>query len=399
MTAPGNATLVTHAPSPLPRGERFLFVDALRGIAALMVVFHHLLHSTVLEVTLRKILPVWFCEICTFGEKGVQIFFVISGFVIAHSIRRTEPNLAGAGNFILRRQLRLDPPYWAALALVLLTNWLQRKVPSFTSPALPSPKGLLLNAVYLQNLTNTPQILNVAWTLCLEIQFYLVFIILILLGSIGSRSRESRQIRPLTIGLVIAVALVSLPFCGGRHLFGATFVPFWCYFASGVLCYWVFTKIIPEYVFLSFVLLFALSAGWQLSTHMLVGLATMLALYAAVKTGHLCDWLSNRPIQYLGRISYSFYLTHLTILSAIMRGGYKLTHENRWAALGWFVLALVASVGVADLFHRLIEAPSMRLTARLRRKSPRAADPALAAPAGDRVEPAALTNQACAAAS
>src|SRR4051794_29974124 len=91
---------------------RYVFIDALRGIACLGVLFHHLLHNTVLEVTLRKVLPAFVQAAFGYGARGVQIFFIISGFVIAHSLRDFVPSARNIGSFILRRQMRLDPAYW-----------------------------------------------------------------------------------------------------------------------------------------------------------------------------------------------------------------------------------------------------------------------------------------------
>ncbi|MFP2923886.1 hypothetical protein ACLESO_01465 [Pyxidicoccus sp. 3LG] len=71
-------------------------------------------------------------------------------------------------------------------------------------------------------------------------------------------------------------------------------------------------------------------------------------------------------MQQLGAISYSLYLTHNTVTGALFRVGYRLTGRSpAWEAV-WFVLSVGACIGFAWVFHRLIEAPSLALSKRIR---------------------------------
>lgn len=364
--------------SPTLRGAdgkepRYRFVDGLRGIAALAVVFHHLLHNTVLEPALRTVLPGAFQEFCHYGANGVQVFFVISGFVIAHSLRTTKITASAAGNFILRRQLRLDPPYWATLALVLALAFAENMNPRLITEPLPNLKAILVNAFYLQNITGTPPILRVAWTLCLEIQFYLVMIGTLTLGHWLDR-RPGNGLPKVSVLLVFASGVISLAPAGDQQVFGAWMPPYWSYFAAGAICNWCLGGKVRQRVFFLFAGIFAIATLWQGTDAMIAGLATLLALYATGRAGHLTDWLGSGPLQYFGRISYSLYLIHLPILSIIMRAGYKLTGAQPWAALAWFALAAGASVFAAQVLYMTVERPSMRFAARLKKRSVVSAD-------------------------
>ena len=99
---------------------------------------------------------------------------------------------------------------------------------------------------------------------------------------------------------------------------------------------------------------------------MLTGLVTAALLYAAAETGRLRTWGRNAGLQYLGRTSYSLYLVHFLLISAILRGGYKVTGTNGAAAIVWVVVAGGVSFAAAAVFHRLVEVPSMRWSARLK---------------------------------
>ena len=88
--------------------QRFLFVDGLRGFAALAVVLFHLLIA-VNQTAGDWIWPV-FEKLFSYGHLGVDMFFVISGFVIRLSVRNAEHTLGYLFRFAVRRSIRLDPP-------------------------------------------------------------------------------------------------------------------------------------------------------------------------------------------------------------------------------------------------------------------------------------------------
>jgi len=350
------------------RGERFIFVDALRGVAATLVLLHHLLHNTVLEVTLRTILPTPVIRLSNYGATGVQIFFVISGFVIAHSTRHLRGTLRDTGAFILRRQLRLDPPYWVALGLTLILVAVRHLSGGLRHDALPGIGTVLANMAYLQRILRLQEIVQVAWTLCLEVQFYLV---LILLVALASRLNPHRT-RWLS-GAVLLLGLVSVPFerRGGFH--GSPwFVAEWFYFAAGAVCYWVVRREAPA----PFLWLLIAAMAWPMllwdPAPVGVGMATVLSLYVVGRSGGLTSFARWRWIQYMGRISYSLYLVHLPVVTLVLPMGYKLTHTNRLAAVGWWAFGAALSVGVAELFYRFVERPSMRFASRFK--------PAIASP-------------------
>ena len=64
-------------------------------------------------------MPSWLVYVLDRGNLGVAIFFVLSGFVIALSLDAKSINLSTVGRFILRRSIRLDPPYWFAIILTI----------------------------------------------------------------------------------------------------------------------------------------------------------------------------------------------------------------------------------------------------------------------------------------
>jgi peptidoglycan/LPS O-acetylase OafA/YrhL len=95
-------------------------VDGLRGVAVMLVVLRHVLRSDVFGMH-------WFHSL-QLGSMGVQLFFVISGFVIGALLSEAPPDPRTLGRFMARRLVRLSPPYYAAIALALVLFQLYGRV-------------------------------------------------------------------------------------------------------------------------------------------------------------------------------------------------------------------------------------------------------------------------------
>ncbi|HSI13295.1 MAG TPA: acyltransferase [Chthoniobacter sp.] len=371
-----------------PKSERFHFVDGLRGIAAFLVVFDHLLFNSgpPLLGPLAKLFPNPLPSICIHGTLGVQIFFVLSGYVIAHSLRGTRVTSAVVGNFILRRQARLDPPYWAAIVLALVLNRIELALPGLSSHSMPELSNVALNSFYLQEFFHAQPILSVAWTLCIEIQFYLVFISVMWIAESadGQKLPLNRAKWLLFFSCLGSLAYVAC-FANGNYE-GPWFTGYWFYFAGGVICYWASNGRIQTYFFwmvaAAFVVFSAICFRVEpvetlgvttmtriITARQLTGLVTILLLFACGITRNQSKWLSNAVFQYLGKISYSLYLTHMVILSAFVRLTYKLAPPTVYGSLLCLSVGAVGSLVFAHLFYLCIEKPSVRFAKWLRREN------------------------------
>jgi peptidoglycan/LPS O-acetylase OafA/YrhL len=163
---------------------RSTYIDALRGIAAFSVACYHInRYGPFWEPASRFIpglLQFWF----DFGWMGVQVFFVISGFVIAYSVRNARVTPGFLANYALRRSIRLDPPYWTTILFVLFVHAVMYLHLGFESPLDVPTKldpGLSWKLVgshllYLQNILRYDNLSAGFWTLCIEVQFYLLYV-------------------------------------------------------------------------------------------------------------------------------------------------------------------------------------------------------------------------------
>lgn len=311
---------------------KFPLVQALRGIAALWVVLFHLSaagHSTF-----------WLFRI---GNNGVAIFFALSGFVIAHSIRDQQITFGFIGRFALRRSIRLDPAYWASIGLFIAfmaASALAKHQPL----ALPAKGQLLANLTYTQLFAGYPSINDVYWTLCYEVQFYLVLVLCVMAG----QKYRLAYFVPFAVALLFGTGLVKNPVPG-------LFLDLWHCFFLGALAYWAITN---RAAFGAFLLLGGALLVSIPSLFTLVCLATAAGLLIAGRSGFI-ERPVSRPLMFLGAISYSLYLVHNPVSGAatfLMRG---LPQPLV------MIVAVIASIAAAWLFWLVIERPTQRLSVRV----------------------------------
>lgn len=370
--------------SSLPKSPRYVFIDAWRGVAALAVLFHHLLHTTVMEVTLRRILPKPVLLLSDIASYRIPIFMILSGFVIAHSLRNNPLTKESLGNFTLRRHLRLDPLYWLIILVVLVLQFAESLMPGAVVKPFPNAAKVFLNFIYLQHLTNVGPIVNVAWTLCIEIQFYVAFTFLLVLGKWIAKNKSKESFETASTLLVFVLGCFSLVFI---HFVTqkAYFTHYWQYFAAGALCWGAIHRPRLRWIFFAFMFCLGLSMTFsplspffpQLENvdantsapAMLAGLLLSLLIYGVGLKGKLTTSWNHPLIQYFGRISYSLYLIHLPIVLTVMRVGYKITGTNHIAALVWFLLSALISIAFAHLLYLWVEKPSMKMASRFKPKS------------------------------
>lgn len=158
---------------------RLYAIDGIRLVAALMVALHHYAGTSRVNQPgnafwgrpVSEIMPTVF-RFASFGWTGVEIFFVISGFVICMSCWGRTPK-----DFFVSRVIRLYPAYWFAVAftvavLVALPGVWGR----------PRGRDILLNLTMLQSGSGVQNVDAVYWTLWSEMRFYLLFVVMVAMG-------------------------------------------------------------------------------------------------------------------------------------------------------------------------------------------------------------------------
>lgn len=324
--------------------ERLVSLDALRGIASLAVAIFHIYVFSAVGAVLGPVLPRWVDTAFRNGGLGVEVFFVISGVAIATSIAGARMSWGYIGRFALRRSIRLDPPYWATLALAVILLTLADRAPSIGR--------VLAHVVYLQLIVHEPNIVSVFWTLTFEVQFYIVLVLVVFLA----------QRSGMLVGWVVAVVpflvSLSLPVLGLDP--GGWFILWWYAFATGVATMGMLNGRLSLSLWLAVIALDLGQALWIGEVGPAIVALTAALIGAAGRAGVVTTWTGGNVLQWLGRRSYSLYLIHFVgaNLAKIMSPRVN----TPVAALGLFILATSIALFCAELLYRLIELPAHRLS-------------------------------------
>jgi peptidoglycan/LPS O-acetylase OafA/YrhL len=345
---------------------RFVFLDGLRGITAVAIALFHFnnqwfspTHRDFSALLPAPVLAVW-----SRLDLGVELFFVISGFVMAHSLWARRVTLPFIGNFILRFMARLSPPYWVVLFATM--GW-----PYLVFPTLMAGffdqfggwTGLLINMFYLPDVLGRPRMVPVAWTVFLEVQFYLAFIALLWLGDLcGRRSAKlGRAVLAASFALVALASAVHWFRTGANDFSGR-----WWTFAIGSIIYAAVRRSWNAPAVLAGLALLTVVGMVRNEPHSLVVAGTCALVYVSAAFGGLKTWLGSRPLQYLGRISYSLYLVHIPVGIGMLGMIRHFGDKSATSTVTGVVAGLLMSLLVADLLHRVVEAPAARLSGWLR---------------------------------
>lgn len=348
--------------------HRLVAVDGLRGLAAMGVVLYHL--SANLKSELAVVCHPLINTIMSYGFLGVPIFFVISGLVISLSVGDSEITRVYAGKFILKRSLRLDPTYWAAIFFGIALAYVKNQVVTLQEP-LPSISDIFFHMIYLQDILEVkPSISVVFWTLCLEVQFYL-FYIASLWFSQYCVNKRMQYIFYLIIVLSLGVYSVLVD----RNFFAISinglFVSNWHYFLIGVLLGNYFrNKSYSLTILCSWLAFECLSCAYfGLKAYQLAGIFIGFTLCFINKMYLINGILAASLFQYLGRISYSLYLIHPDIGWKFI-SAFKVFFPNALPYYAAFILlgGVLASVAAAHVFYLVFERSSLRLIERLKQE-------------------------------
>jgi peptidoglycan/LPS O-acetylase OafA/YrhL len=333
-------------------------LDGMRGLAVLLVL---LAHSAIAFTRVPA-----FGWIDGYGNLGVQLFFVLSGFLITRILLDTKDTPHFFRNFFARRALRIYPLYYALLGFVVFSGLVRQHGVRWWPYIF-----YLSNIIY--GAGKEPSPLGPVWSLAVEEQFYLVWPFVV-------RVLSRRGLERLCIAMIMGAICLRLP---GVMQFHNTLVQLDA-LAAGALVACRFDRIASWQPYAWFVAcLLPLGLGVPIGfwnnvsqTIQVLGGAALLIVLLDDEVGISRVFRSPAP-RYLGKISYGVYLLHTLVFAAFLRSRLGVSVIESGSAL-MAVLCLIGEfalvLAIASISFYFFESPFLRLKQYFEPEEPKAGE-------------------------
>lgn len=337
-------------------------LQEIRAAAALLVALYHMTYIAQENMDYSFLGGVF-----RFGYCGVDIFFVLSGFVIYY-VYSEKMGQQGAGvSFLVKKALRIFPAYWVVLTGLLLVYLF---IPSYGLAETRNPVYIVESYLLLPLRNMTYSALSVAWTLRYELLFYLLFSI-----TIFFRRRVAVILLSAWIGISLVNFILGLVGLGtGNFDFNFLFSAYNLEFALGCAAAHLALNTCPgrrisqAAFFGGTAVLFmnaALDSAGLLSLHrfLLYGIPVIFIVYGAGSYELDHRLRCFKPLVYLGNASYSVFLVHLPVISILDKLFWRIGIYQRAGYFAGTVVILSLAVISGCIFYEVIEKNLNRLTA------------------------------------
>lgn len=344
---------------------RFEEIDVLRGLAAMCVGLSH--YSTHCVRFFREA-PFGLELHTVYGFYAVQLFFIISGFVISLTLEKSN----SWRDFAFSRLSRLYPTYWAAVTLVVV-------VELFVFGKTPWIGGYFANMTMLQEFIGFTNLDNVFWSLTVELAFYAIMGVIFATGLLP----RIEMVAGIWLALACLWSLVDQHLGIGLPAFLPRFLILRhvAFFVAGITFYRITVKGLTRSR-AALILAALAAAGWidgQWDTDVpavgwidglqRLGIAVVLfATFGLAVTGKLRFAVSPVTL-WLGAISYPLYLSHRNLGFSTMSRLYELGFPV-WLL---FTVTLTGALVLATALSHLVERPALRALRQWYRTRTRAA--------------------------
>jgi peptidoglycan/LPS O-acetylase OafA/YrhL len=346
---------------------RLPLIDALRALAASLIAWHHFcLYPPLADGAMS------FCGVSIDWvrdhARAAQVFFVVSGYILAKSMSRRYWDGRAVGRFVIHRYCRLGLPYLGAIIAALAAwamahNWLDASV--IGPPA--TWHQLLAHLFFLHDILGYDSVSAGLWFVCISMQLSLIFVAGLCLrdviaGRSGNRVRNALSNLPMILGWLLAGA--SLFYFNRDDRWDMWAWYFFGQFFLGVVVYAALQKPRSQVWLGLYVLMMIAAIAYDWRGRLLTTLATGLILYAGGRYGFMSTWPKSRVVSFMGRTSYSLFLIHYPVMIVV---------ATLWAMWNWtapelaalgLVVAYFLSVAAAAVFYRMVESPAAKLSHR-----------------------------------
>ncbi|WHH57420.1 acyltransferase [Petroclostridium sp. X23] len=337
-------------------------INTLQFLRAFLAVYILLFH-VILELNNQyKSQYVLLSRIIANGYTAIDLFFILSGFVIFYNYSHKIGDIKGARNFLIKRILRIYPLYWIVTLLTVVTLFGLYKVKLWEN------KELLFKSLLLIPQNGYP-IVAPAWTLSYIVFFYIIFSLVMF---------KPKVFIPMVSCWLLAIVLNLFEIISlskyNNYLVSFLFSWMFLEFFMGCLVAYIVQKFhikYETYFLLVGMFLYGFSCGFNFEIHRLLSIAApvSLVILGLVLVEMKYEIVTPKLICFLGDASYSIYIMHYLVTVNILIGVTKVNQLEKVIDYN-LILLIILSLGVivSILYYLFVEKPLVKVLDKIQYK-------------------------------
>lgn len=352
----------------VPGGEQvqsqFGLINLLKAGAAQMIVLHHLAFYGPMSDHVRPVLPSLIGWLGDSARIAVQVFLVISGFLVAKSLSPAgQPGLADPVGAILRRYAKLAPPFIVATLVAVVASaaaaeWMTHDSISAT----PTLAQLAAHAMLLHGVLGYPSVSAGAWYVAIDFQLYAAAALMLWFGGRVAGARALPWLMPAMVALAAEFSLMHFNLDAdwdnwALYFFGS--------YGLGMLAWWASDRgrKPDDVAWLAALALLpaAIALVMDFRSRIALALVTACLLFLFGRVRTRSSGRAWSAINGLGKVSYSVFLIHFPVCLLVNAFFTRFVPlDPAWQGLG-MLTAWAASLAAGAAFYRWVEAPLARV--------------------------------------
>ncbi|QIZ78444.1 acyltransferase family protein [Ferrimonas lipolytica] len=324
--------------------DMLLSMEGLRGIAVFLVFLVH--YSSFVEKFTAGISSDILSFVMHFGHLGVDLFFVLSGYLIYGSILKGK--VFDPTKYVRKRVKRIYPTFLCVFIIYIILSFIfpsESKIPADTYSAI---LYLIQNLLLLPGLFDIVPMITVSWSLSYEVFYYAIIPLIVFSLRLKGWQRSSR----VAMWLTVSIVGFGLSFISDSHIRLLMFI-------SGILLFEFSTSSLKVYrggglCFLIALSLYGFKSIYDINNVIAVMSASYLFIYLCLcsfnKSSTVYKFFTVTWLRWLGNISYSYYLVHsltlsfsFLILERFISADYSSHHIYYWLWIPLFIFSVIVS--------------------------------------------------------
>jgi len=338
---------------------RSAFLDNIKGIACLLIVFHHLAFYGPMSDVANQVIPQTLDFLIYHARLAVAVFLCVGGFLTG--LKLSEPNFFvkhSVQQVIWHKYLRLVIPYLGAIALAIAASFVASRLMQHHSiSAMPDVPQLLSHLFFLQNILGYESLSAGLWYVAIDFQLFAVCaLVVFLVEKLSPASWSYRITRSISLIIFCALTIASVVFFNRDDVYDVWFIFFFATYGLGFLAAHLAKSQSHQVLILSVVAITIFSLYYQdFRERLLIALLMAFLLFNSYQSSWSQSRFWNNPLRKIGEMSYSIFLVHFPVSLVISGIWVHVYPSDPWMNVLGMGLSASLSLLLAIPFYKFVE--------------------------------------------